>query len=85
MHESKLGRALDASYPPKPRIFANGGPRSHTPDEVFAIVIMARTDSLKGALLDGSPNYAGVVLLRTAIDIVSSVSLTGQREAAVIL
>ena len=48
-------------------------------------MIIARTDSLKGALLDGSPNYAGVVLLRSAIDIVSSVSLTGQREAVVIM
>jgi hypothetical protein len=60
-------------------------PQSSTPDEVFAIMVIARTDSLKGAFLDGSPNYAGAVLLRSAIDFISSVSLTGQREAAVIL
>ena len=47
---------------------------SPSPDDVYRVMTVELVDALKKIFPNGSPNYPGLVLLHSAIDIISSLS-----------
>jgi|ERR1700730_16918654 len=45
-----------------------------SPDDVYRVMTIELVDALKKIFPNGAPNYAGLVLLHSAIDIISSLS-----------